>query len=134
MSKPKTPAARFNPATDEIAARFNVAKRLTQPTHKFVVGIPSVVQIKSQIESGLISKGRGDKAHDVAVLRCAVLNVRTDAIESMIVPPDIVAALRAAYHDDGFIDKFFQITKRDRKTGANGVTYSCDELEPRNHD
>jgi hypothetical protein len=116
----------FTLSDDDLSKRFSVARRLTQPAHKFSRDMPSVVQILSAIYNGTVSRGRGAKQRDVPAQLCTVLNVRTDATETMIVPREIVLALQSVYPMGTYRDKYFKIARHARKAD---VTYSCDELQ-----
>ena len=112
---------------DDLDRRFNIARRVTQPAHKFSRDLPSVVQIIGDIYNGTVSKGRGAKMRDVSAQLCTVLNMRTDTTETMTVPREIALALQAAYPESSYKNKYFKIARRARKTSV--AIYSCDELE-----
>jgi len=116
----------FTLSDDDLDSRFTIARRVTQPAHKFSRDEPSVVQILSDIYDGVVSRGRGAKERDVPALLCTVLNVRTDATETMAVPREIVTALLYAYPAASYKHKYFKIERHARKSS---ITYSCDELQ-----
>jgi hypothetical protein len=116
----------FTLSEDDLSRRFSIARRVTQPAHKFSRDLPSVVQIIGDIYNGTVSKGRGAKMRDVPAQLCTVLNMRTDTTETMTVPREIVLALASAYPMGAYKDRYFKIERHAKKAL---ISFSCDELQ-----